>query len=161
MKRYFLIMLLLSVCGSVAWAENAPDFIEFQKVIDDQCSRCHSRTRVDQAMKEHRDMLEIQQRMLKHGAELNPRQRQVLGVFFRGNGVMDEQSPVKKVDPLAEYRSVVELRCTGCHGLEVVEQAMRQKRGFADLAQMMIKRGAVLNDKDMKVIQTFWGEPLR
>jgi uncharacterized membrane protein len=161
MKKFFLIVLLLSVYASVAWAEASPDFIEFQKVIDDQCSRCHSRTRVDQAMKEHRDMLEIQQRMLKHGAELNTRQQQVLGVFFRGNGVSDKQPSSKKADPLAEYRSVVELRCTGCHGLEIVEQAMRQKRGFADLSQLMIKRGAVLNDKDMKVIQTFWGEPLR
>ena len=161
MKKIVLIVVLLLVYTGIAGAESALDFIEFQQVIDDQCSRCHSRSRVDQAMKEHRDMLAIQQRMLEHGAELDTRQRQVLGVFFRGNGVSQQQAPAKKNDPLADYRSVVELRCTGCHGIEIVEQAMRQKRGFADLAQLMIKRGAVLKDKDMKIIQTFWGEPLR
>jgi len=161
MKKIVLIVVLLLVYTGIAGAESSPDFIEFQQVIDDQCSRCHSRTRVDQAMKEHRDMLEIQQRMLKHGAELDTRQQQVLGIFFRGNGVNQQQAPVKKTDPLTEYRSVVELRCTGCHSIALVEQAMLQKRGFADLAQLMLKRGAVLNDKDMKIIQTFWGEPLR
>jgi len=162
MKKILLIILLTLLAGATAaFATETPSYIEFQKVLDDKCNKCHSRTRVDQAMAEHRDLLGIQERMIKHGAELNSKEQQVLGIFFRSHEV---KTPVVKStndDPLAEYRSVVEKRCSGCHSLDIVEDAMRQKREFSSLAQMMIKRGAVLNDKDMKIIQTFWGEPIK
>ncbi len=162
MKKILLIMsLTLLALATAAVATESANYIEFQKVLDDKCSKCHSRTRVDQAMAEHRDLLGIQERMIKHGAELDTRERQVLGVFFRSYEAKKTPLRVKNEDPLAEYRSVVEARCSGCHSLDIVEDAMRQKREFSSLAQMMIKRGAVLNDKDIKIIQTFWGEPLK
>ena len=163
MKKILLITILtLLGSAAVAVAAETPNYIEFQKVLDDKCSKCHSRTRVDDAMAEHRNLLEIQERMVKHGAELNPKEQQVLGIFFRSYEAKEAPSRVHTAaDPLAEYRSVVTARCTGCHSLDVVEEAMRQNREFSSLAQIMIKRGAVLNDKDMKIIQTFWGEPLK
>ncbi len=161
MKKILLIMLLLLAGTGPALAVGETDYIEFQKILDSKCSKCHARTRVDQAMAEHRDMLEIQQRMIRHGAELNTREQQVLGVFFRAQEVRKAPRKTAEKDPLAEYRSVVEARCSGCHSLDVVEKAMRDNRKFDGLAQMMIKRGAVLSDKDVKIIQTFWGEPLK
>lgn len=162
MLRIMLSALLLVALAVPALAADQPDFIEFQKILDNKCSKCHSRTRVDKAMAEHRDMLEIQQRMIKHGAELNSHEQQVLGVFFRAQKVeKNTGSVVNEKDPLAEYRTILKARCSGCHSLDVVEKAMRNNRKFDALAKMMIKRGAVLNDKDMKIIQTFWGEPLK
>lgn len=163
MKQKFLmaLLVLLALAAPLLAAEPTPDYIEFQKVLDGKCSKCHARVRIDQAMSEHRNMLEIQERMVRHGAELNTREKQVLGVFFRANDAKETVETPASEDPLAEYRSVVEARCTGCHSLDVVEEAMRQNRKFDGLMQMMIKRGAVLNAKDVKIIQTFWGEPLR
>jgi uncharacterized membrane protein len=162
MKKILLLMTLtLLASASAAVATEPANYLEFQKVLDDKCSKCHSRTRVDQAMLEHRDLIGIQERMVKHGAELDTREQQVLGIFFRSYEVKKTPLRVKNEDPLAEYRSVIEARCSGCHSLDIVEDAMRQKREFSSLAQMMIKRGAVLNDKDVKIIQTFWGEPLK
>lgn len=161
MKPFLLTMLLLLAASSLTLAAEDANYIEFQKILDSKCSRCHARARVDQAMADHRDMLEIQQRMIDHGAELNPRERQVLGIFFRSQDVQKKPAKPLKEDPLAEYRSVIKARCSGCHSLKIVEEAIRQNRKFDALAQMMIKRGAVLSDKDVKIIQTFWGEPLR
>ena len=162
MKQILLMTaLILLACGSPALAEDTPDYIEFQKILDGKCSKCHARVRIDDAMAEHRDMLEIQERMIRHGAELNTREQRVLGVFFRAQKEKELPVAPAKQDPLAEYRSVVKARCTGCHSLDVVEEAMRQNRNFDALSTMMIKRGAVLNDKDVKIIQMFWGEPLR
>ncbi len=160
MKKLLFALLILSLAGLAQAAEKA-DYIEFHKILDTKCSKCHSRARVDQAMAEKRDMLEIEERMLRHGAELTSREQQVLGIFFRGQEVKDTSTASLKDSPLAEYRSVVQARCTGCHSIDIVEKAMLEKREFDALAKMMIKRGAVLNDKDMKIIQTFWGEPLR
>lgn len=162
MKRILLSAVLILLAGAtLVAAADTPNYIEFQKILDNKCSKCHARARVDKAMAEHRDMLKIQQRMISHGAELNTREQQVLGIFFRAQEV--KEAPIKpaKEDPLAEYRSVVEARCSGCHSLDIVEEAMRNNQKFDALAQLMIKRGAVLSDKDVKIIQTFWGEPLK
>jgi len=160
MKFLLLIITLILLAGAAgALTAEPPNYVEFQKVLDDKCNKCHSRTRVDQAMAEHRDLLEIQERMIKHGAELNSREQQVLGIFFRSYDVKENEGKIQDEDPLAEYRSVVEKRCTGCHSLDIVEDAMNQNREFSSLAELMIQRGAVLNDKDVKIIQTFWGEP--
>ncbi len=162
MKRICMLTILMLLAGAtISLAAEAPDYIEFQKILDTKCSKCHVRARVDQAMAEHRNMLEIQERMIKHGAELNSHEQQVLGIFFRSYEVDESPRKIRAEDPLAEYRSVVEARCSGCHSLAIVEDAMRNNRQFSSLAQMMLKRGAVLNDKDMKIIQTFWGEPLK
>jgi uncharacterized membrane protein len=160
MKKILSLMILLAV-ATASLAAETPDYIEFQKVLDGKCSKCHARTRIDQAMAAHRDLLKIQERMLKQGAELNPREQQVLGIFFRSYEVEKAPDQPLKEDPLAEYRSVVEARCTGCHSLDIVEDALKQNREFSSLSRMMIKRGAVLNDRDVKIIQTFWGEPLK
>lgn len=160
MKTIFLLLTLLSV-AAYAQATDKADYIEFHKILDTKCSKCHSRARIDQAMAEKRDMMKIQERMLRHGAELDSQEQQVLGIFFRGQEVEESSTASLKESPLAEYRSVVQARCTGCHSIDIVEKAMLERREFDALAKMMIKRGAVLNDKDMKIIQTFWGEPLR
>lgn len=166
MKKILLIMTLSLLAAAsaglaAATTDSTPDYIEFQKILDSKCSKCHSRTRVDQAMAEHRDLLAIEKRMIEHGAELDSREDQVLGIFFRGYAVEKTLRPSQDEDPLAEYRSVLVKRCSGCHSLDIVENAMRQNREFSSLAQMMIKRGAVLNDRDLRIIQTFWGEPLK
>ena len=163
MKKILLAGLILVVMGTALSfaAEKSPYYNEFQQIIDGKCSKCHTRTRIDQAMAEHRDMMKIQERMIQHGAQLNAHEKQVLGIFFRDYQTKENETAKPESDPLAEYRSVVKARCSGCHSLDLVEAAMRQKRDFASLAQMMIKRGAVLDDKDMKIIQTFWGKPLR
>ncbi len=156
-----LSILILLACSTSTLASEKPSDIEFQKILDTKCAKCHARSLVDQAMAEQRDLLEIQQRMLKKGVELDSRERQVLGIFFRSYAAKPVATEPQPLDPLAEYRSVVEKRCTGCHSLAVVEDALRQKRDFNPLAQMMLKRGAVLDDQDMRIIQTFWGEALK
>lgn len=159
-KKRLLIILIFALPGLAQAAENA-DYIRFQKILNSKCSTCHSRVRIDQALTEKRDMMKIEKRMLRNGAELTRREQQVLGIFFQGQEVEEKSSTSLKESPLAEYRSVVQTRCTGCHAIDIVERAMLERREFDALAKMMLKRGAVLNDRDRKVIQTFWGEPLR
>lgn len=61
---------------------------EFQRVIDDRCTICHTRERVDAAIKKRRNLEHIQRRMLEQGAVLTERDKAVLGTFWG--------SPMKK-----------------------------------------------------------------
>ena len=168
MKKLLTIMaVLLLLCPALPLmakeGAGQVNFIEFQKLLDGKCGKCHTRSRIDQAMSQGEAFVPILERMTKHGADLNENERNVLGVFWREN-VPGQQPPAAltaKDDPLAEYRSVLQARCTGCHNLERIEAAMKQSRSFETLAQMMLKRGAVLSEADRKVLGTFWGEPLR
>ncbi|MDT8421524.1 MAG: hypothetical protein RQ754_13925 [Desulfuromonadales bacterium] len=165
-NMFFVLAVLLVVWVPSAFAEEPAvnaDFIEFQKLLDTQCSKCHTRARIEQAMAEGRAFPPIAERMADHGAVLNDRERDVMGVFWMENSPQPATPvmPLLKDDPLGEYRAVIQSRCTGCHDLARIEQALSENRSFETLAKMMLERGAVLTEADYKVLGTFWGEPLK
>jgi cytochrome c553 len=61
----------------------------------------------------------------------------------------------------ATFQETVEARCTVCHTRERVDAAMRAQKDLDTLLQHMIERGAILSDRDRKVLGTFWGSPLK
>jgi cytochrome c553 len=61
----------------------------------------------------------------------------------------------------ATFQETVEARCTLCHTRERVDAAIRAQKDLDTLLQHMIERGAILSDRDRKVLGTFWGSPLK
>lgn len=158
MNKIFLgLLLLLLGAGSLFAAE--VNFTEFQQILDDKCSQCHTRLRIEDAIRQGADMDMIIDKMIRMGAQLNQHERQVMGVFWTQPG--EQPQAIPENDPLREYRTVLETRCTGCHSLEIVEKAMRDGRSIDDLVELMRKRGAIIPAADKKVLGTFWGNPLK
>jgi len=60
-----------------------------------------------------------------------------------------------------DLQETVEARCTLCHTRERVDAAIRAQKDLDTLLQHMIERGAILSDRDRKVLGTFWGSPLK
>ena len=60
-----------------------------------------------------------------------------------------------------EFQGIIEARCTICHTRERVDEAISQQVDIDALLQRMIERGAILSDRDRKVLGTFWGSPLK
>jgi len=60
-----------------------------------------------------------------------------------------------------EFQETIESRCTICHTRERVDQAISQEAELDELLQRMIERGAILSDRDQKVLGTFWGSPMK
>ena len=61
----------------------------------------------------------------------------------------------------ATFQETIEARCTVCHTRERVDEAIRASKDLEPLLQHMIERGAILSDRDRKVLGTFWGSPLK
>jgi hypothetical protein len=61
----------------------------------------------------------------------------------------------------ATFQETIESRCTVCHTRERVDAAIRAQKDLEPLLQHMIERGAILSDRDRKVLGTFWGSPLK
>jgi hypothetical protein len=55
---------------------------EFQKVIETKCTVCHTRERVDIAIRKRQNFEEIEKTMLSRGAALTERDKKVLGAFW-------------------------------------------------------------------------------
>jgi mono/diheme cytochrome c family protein len=167
LKKLLWITVALAFCWTPAVAAQeaaeAIDYIEFQELLDTRCGACHTRGRIEAAMAQGRAFQPIQEQMAKLGVTLSARERDVMGVFWTESAAQPTTPAPqgKQDDPLAEYRAVLQARCTGCHDLERVEQAMRDNRSFETLSEMMLKRGAVLSEADRKVLGVFWGKPLR
>lgn len=163
MNRRFFFGLLMALClvGTVNAEERS--YVQFQQILDDKCSQCHTRFRIEEAIQQGMDMDVVIAKMIRLGAKLDDQQRQVMGVFWsQGSEVNAVQREAQVVaDPLLEYRAVLQSRCTGCHDLAIVEKAMFEGRSINDLIAMMRQRGAIIPDADQKVLGTFWGNPLK
>jgi uncharacterized membrane protein len=162
MKKSILLGLLMAFClVGVVNAEEGT-FVQFQKILDEKCSQCHTRFRIEEAIQRGVQMDEIVAKMIKLGAKLDDQEQQVMGVFWSQGEAKTPQAGAPTVaDPLREYRAVMTSRCTGCHSLGVVEKAMANGRSINDLIEMMRQRGAIITDADKSVLGTFWGNPLK
>ncbi len=63
---------------------------DFQQIIDSKCTVCHTRERVDLAIRQGQDMSKIEERMIERGAVLDEREKSVLGTFW-GNPLKEKQ----------------------------------------------------------------------
>ena len=68
---------------------------------------------------------------------------------------------VHKLPSNDEFQNTIEARCTICHTRVRVDQAIGEQEDLDELLQRMIERGAILNDRDQKVLGTFWGSPTK
>jgi len=164
MKRYLLsVLLVLFFLSGSAFAEG--DYVEFQRILDSKCSQCHTRVRIEQAMRRGENFDQIISKMIRFGAKLSSHERQVLGVFWsaasKENSASGAKTQTVNEDPLLEYRTVLENRCTNCHSLDRVEKAMMEGRSVEDLIEMMRQRGAIVTESDKSVLGTFWGQPFK
>ena len=165
MSRVFLAVLLTAIfCGGIAVAGEG-DFIAYQQILDSKCSQCHPRARIEEAIARGENFDEVMKKMLRLGAKVSPQEQQVLGVFWRSDrqATLTSEQPSNTVaaDPLGEYRAVLQSRCTGCHTLERVEQAMMEGRSLDELIEMMRKRGAIVTEADKNALDPFWGSPYK
>jgi hypothetical protein len=67
---------------------------EFQQVIETRCTVCHTRERVDIAIKKREELEKIEQRMLERGAVLSESDKRVLGTFW-GSPLKETITPEK------------------------------------------------------------------
>lgn len=68
---------------------------------------------------------------------------------------------VHKLPANDEFQETIELRCTVCHTRARVDKAIGEQADLDALLQRMIERGAILSERDQKVLGTFWGSPLK
>jgi len=135
---------------------------EFQRIIDTKCTVCHTRERVDIAIRNRRDLAEIERLMLKKGAILSSRDKKVLGTFWGdpikrpARDLIEEQSKAYR-----EYRQIIEKRCTLCHTRDRIDDAIRRQLPLETVEEVLLRRGVVLTERERSVLGTFWGTPLK
>lgn len=68
---------------------------------------------------------------------------------------------VHKLPANDEFQETIEARCTICHTRARVDKAIGEQADLEELLQRMIERGAILSERDQKVLGTFWGSPVK
>jgi cytochrome c peroxidase len=103
MPRHFALLTLCFFLSVPAFAAVAVEDLgahrmrgmdEFQQVIDTKCTVCHTRERVDIAIKKRQDLEKIQKRMQERGAVLSESDKRVLGTFW-GSPLKEPETPAK------------------------------------------------------------------
>jgi hypothetical protein len=88
MKQIIATLCLLLLCSPVVLAADSGSVEEYRQIIKDRCTSCHEAGRIEKAMAEGQNIGEILNKMQRMGAELTPRDKSVLGIFWG--------SPLKK-----------------------------------------------------------------
>lgn len=84
MNRFtaFLALTLLLGTTPLLAAEPAANQEEFNRIINEQCVKCHTRDRIDEAIRNGDNVEAILEKMLRFGVNLTERDRNVLGTFW-------------------------------------------------------------------------------
>ena len=82
MRQIIVSLFLVLFCAPSALAADNGTVGEYRKIIERRCTSCHEADRIAQAMAEGRNIGEILNKMQKMGAELTPRDKNVLGIFW-------------------------------------------------------------------------------
>ncbi len=77
------------------------------------------------------------------------------------SAVTDAVHNVHSLPANDEFQTTIENRCTICHTRGRVDKAFGAGSDLDPLMQKMIERGAILSERDQKVLGTFWGSPLK
>lgn len=72
-----------------------------------------------------------------------------------------ETHNVHRLQDNSEFQNTIEARCTICHTRARVDDAIGSQADLDALLQLMIERGAIVSERDRKVLGTFWGSPLK
>lgn len=62
---------------------------------------------------------------------------------------------------VADYRKIIEQRCTSCHDADRIEQAMAEGRNVNEILNKMQQMGADLSPQEKDVLGIFWGAPVK
>ena len=164
MRSIILAAMLAALVSSPVVAGEG-DFVEYQRILNDKCSQCHPRARIEDAIQRGANFDQVIQKMIRFGARISEQEKAVLGVFWRSdaNPQLAEPQPGRTVaaDSLGVYRAVLQSRCTGCHSLAKVEEAMAEGRSLDDLIEMMRKRGAIISEAEKNALAPYWGSPYK
>ena len=82
----------IAVPEAVHDVHRLPGNDEFQSTIENRCTICHTRGRVDRALGQEEDLDVLLQRMIERGAFISERDRNVLGTFW-GSPLKEGESP--------------------------------------------------------------------
>ena len=82
MRIASLLVVLLLVSSGLAAAVEQISKADFEAVIKNKCTVCHTRERIDEALKNGDKLELILEKMLRFGVNVTERDRNVLGTFW-------------------------------------------------------------------------------
>ena len=148
-----------------AWLEAvSPDM---SHVLLERCTSCHNLDRVDKALRDGRDIEEIQSAMVARGAVLSEKDKQILGTFWGPATELEEEAGPRPIasavtrEEVENANQVIERRCLLCHTRSRIDDAIAQRLPFEPMEQMMRSRGATLEVEEKALLKIFWEQPHR
>jgi cytochrome c5 len=124
--------------------------LDANALIDERCTVCHSRERIDAASKDVAGWTETVDRMIANGAQLSPEEREAV-IQFLANRDAAAAPPATAIDANA----LIDERCTVCHSRERIDAATKDVAGWTATVDRMIGNGAQLTPEEREALIQF------
>lgn len=116
-------------------------------LVDERCTVCHTRERIDAAVKDEAGWTETVDRMISHGAVLSDEERAAVIQYL-----VETHGDTGGGDMVLDGNALVDERCTVCHTRERIDAADKDEAGWTETVDRMIGHGAVLSDEERAAV---------
>ncbi len=115
---------------------DSQDIIDGEELVEERCTQCHNLDKVYNAVYDKEGWIETVEKMIGYGANINDEEKEkVINYLYYNYG-----------------ETLVQNKCTQCHGLDKIENADYDKEGWTDTVNTMISYGANLEDKEKDAV---------
>jgi len=118
-------------------------------LINERCTVCHTRDRIDQAQKTPEQWAATVDRMIGYGARLSPEERQAVLDYLTSQGAAP---PAEDMSAALDGNALINERCTVCHTRDRIDQAQKTPEQWAATVDRMIGYGARLSPEERQAV---------
>jgi cytochrome c5 len=133
--------------GATEEAGGDTGMLDGNALVDERCTVCHSRERIDQAVKDEAGWTETVDRMIGHGAQLSDEERAAVIQYL-----VETHGDTGGGDMVLDGDALVSERCTVCHSRERIDNADKDEAGWTETVDRMIGHGAQLSDAEREAV---------
>jgi cytochrome c5 len=145
----FSVVLAISIARDSSEAAQAFDANQGLAILSRTCTHCHDTRRIDVQALDSQGWLDVINRMVDNGAELESLDQLILlNYLVRNHG------PV----PDGEGKQLLLNRCTVCHNLSRVRAHQGTRELWSDAIQAMLNEGAFLTDAEYAILVDYLTE---
>jgi mono/diheme cytochrome c family protein len=139
-------------------ATKVPATLDGQALLQERCTTCHGLGGVERAKKTEEEWKATVERMVGKGAELDEAEQELLIKYLAETYPKAAKVPPTEAPATLDGQSLLQDRCTVCHGLGGVERAKKTEEEWKATVERMVGKGAELDEAEQELLIKYLAE---
>ena len=135
-----------------------PATLDGQSLLQERCTGCHDLGRVERSEKTEEEWKATVEHMVGKGAQLDEAEQELLIKYLAETYPKAAEVPPTEAPATLDGQSLLQDRCTQCHGLGGVERAKKTEEEWKATVEHMVGKGAQLDEAEQELLIKYLAE---